>query len=263
MDLIPKNKNKLGDKLEPNRLFVFGQSKVGKTTALANLPNNLIIDFEEGTKYLESYAINVNKYLKESENGSLMTPIGVVRNVFKELKAGEHNFRTVTFDTADYLELYMGHEVERQNGVDDYRDMEYGKGYAALRDAIIKMLDTFTDAGFNVVVIAHRKKSIIGESGKEINVQDVDLTGKLKNFMFGWADAIGYMHRIVDEQNPNLVSTALNFKSDVMEALEAGCRIPHLANRSVPIITMDIEKNKIVNNNWKEIFPSIATAKAA
>jgi hypothetical protein len=126
-----------------------------------------------------------------------------------------------------------------------------------VRDSIIKMLDAFTAIGLNVIVIAHRKKTVVGETGREVTMMDVDLTGKLRSFMFSWADAIAYFHRTVDEEKPNIVTTALNFKSSNQELLESGCRIPRLANKSVNLIAYDTEKSEVISNNWKEIFPSL------
>lgn len=52
---------------DPKYLILFGLPKVGKTTALAQLPNNLILDFENGSKYVDAlkYRVNSLKELKE------------------------------------------------------------------------------------------------------------------------------------------------------------------------------------------------------
>ena len=252
MSLLPTEQVKAPEKLEPSKLLIYGQSKVGKTTALSMLPNNLIIDFESGTSYLDGgYVIDVNKAVKEGEG---QTPLNIVRQLHAELGTKEHNFKFITFDTADWLEQYMGEEVAKMAGEKHYTDIEYGKGYALVRDRIIDMVSAFEQIGLNIIIIAHRKKTTTGESGKEVEVRDVDLTGKLKNFMFSWADAIGYMHRMKEEDDAFL-STALSFKTDVLESLEGGCRIRDLQNQTVRLVTYNYAKSKFVYNNWKEIYP--------
>jgi GTPase SAR1 family protein len=160
MTLLPKEKSTVDKNASPGRLFIYGPSKCGKTTALSRLPENLIVDLEEGSRYLECFAVNIVKQLREDPNGKMKTPIGLIRLLLKELTEQQpKQFKSITFDTADWLEIFMGREIERQEGVSDYRDLEYGKGYSMVRDSIIKMLDAFTAIGLNVIVIAHRKKT--------------------------------------------------------------------------------------------------------
>ena len=44
----------------PKNLIMFGLPKVGKTTALAQLPDCLIVDLENGTDYIEGYTVKAN-----------------------------------------------------------------------------------------------------------------------------------------------------------------------------------------------------------
>lgn len=251
MTLLPSKPTGKDAQLEPSRLVLYGQSKVGKTTAVSMIPNNLIVDLEHGTKYIEgAYVIDVVNKSKETDK----TELEVLGELFAELAEGKHQFKFITFDTIDWLEQLFGRQVAEMYGVDHYADLEYGKGYQLLRDKLIQFLQAFERIGLNVIVIAHRKKSIIGEADKEVVAKDVDLTGKLKNFLFAWADAIGYMHRI-QEEKPEFTSTALSFKTDILESLEGGCRLNHLQSKTVRLITFNTQLGQFVYTNWEEIFP--------
>jgi replication-associated recombination protein RarA len=48
---VPSNQN-------PRRMILFGKPKTGKTTALAGLDNLLILDTEDGVKYLSCFAVS-------------------------------------------------------------------------------------------------------------------------------------------------------------------------------------------------------------
>jgi hypothetical protein len=221
----------------PTRLLIYGQSKVGKTTQATRLKNNLILDLESGTSYVTGgYIVDVKQEAKQSKKD----PLNIIREVYAELVKGGHQFKYVTFDTVDNLEVMIGDEIARENGVDHYTDMAYGKGYALVKDGVLKMLDSFHALGLIVIVIGHRKKSISGEEGKEVKVVDFDLSGKLKNALFAWADAIGYMHRVRVDTNLDI---ALSFRTDEFETLEGGCRIPGLHNQTIAPLT------------WDKIFP--------
>ena len=45
---------------DPKYLIVFGKSKVGKSTALSHLNNNLIIDLEGGYKYIDALKVDAH-----------------------------------------------------------------------------------------------------------------------------------------------------------------------------------------------------------
>ena len=46
--------------INPKTLIVYSKPKVGKTTLFANLKNNLIIDIENGSDYLDALKIKAN-----------------------------------------------------------------------------------------------------------------------------------------------------------------------------------------------------------
>ena len=52
---------------DPKNLIIFGLAKAGKTTSLAQLPNNLILDLEEGSDYVQALKIKASsvKEIKE------------------------------------------------------------------------------------------------------------------------------------------------------------------------------------------------------
>ena len=83
-----------------------------------------------------------------------------------------------------------------------------------------------------------------------VNVLDVDLTGKLKNYLFAWSDAIGYMSRAQEKEGS---VTYLSFENSSMEYMEGGCRLKRLEGKKVKLITQD-KSGKVIENNWKEIF---------
>ena len=53
----------------PKNLIIFSKPKVGKTTLLAQLPDNLILDFEEGSDYVDAMKIKVDSISKLKEIG--------------------------------------------------------------------------------------------------------------------------------------------------------------------------------------------------
>jgi len=234
-----------------DRLLIYGQSKVGKTTCTSLLKHAIVIDMEDGTKFLKCNKIDILSMMKDATGMyALRSAYTYLQKNFTGQATKEFPYDTIVLDTIDLIELWAGQEVAEENDEDYYTDIPYGAGYAMLRDKIIKLLDSFVSLGLKVIVIAHRKKNIIGEKDNMINVRDVELTGKLKNYLFAWADAIGYMSRKYDGE---LSKTILSFKNEETEYLEGGCRLKQLEGQDIELITMD-KKREVIANNWSKIF---------
>ena len=69
---------------DPKYLILFGLPKVGKTTVLSTLENNLILDFEQGTTYIDALKIEIStlKDLKETIKAIKDAGISVLIGVF-------------------------------------------------------------------------------------------------------------------------------------------------------------------------------------
>ena len=206
----------------PRMLTLFGQSKVGKTTTLAQLDNCLIIDTEQGTDMVEAMKVNVT---------NLQEFMGVV----KALKESSHQYDYIALDTIDNIVLWMEDFVCKSEGVKTIGDLDFGKGYAMVRDNVMKILGQLKPLGSKgLILIGHRKKTLIAnETDIKVNTSSLDLSGKLKNFIMADSDAIGYVFR--DAEGVLKVS----FMAD--DETEAGARCEHL-------------RGAVVDFTWDNIY---------
>ena len=81
---LPKEKTVV-EQVNPRRLFIFSHTKVGKTTLASMLPNNLIIDLEDGTNYISGLAVNIKEIAGRTGTDEL-TVLGQVAKKLKEAK---------------------------------------------------------------------------------------------------------------------------------------------------------------------------------
>lgn len=193
----------------PRMLTLFGQSKVGKTTTLAQLDNCLIIDTEQGTDMVDAMKVNVSN-LQE-----FMATV-------KALKESTHTYDYIALDTIDNIVLWMEDFVCKSEGVKTIGDLDFGKGYAMVRDNVMKILGQLKPLGAKgLILIGHRKKTLIAnETDIKVNTSSLDLSGKLKNFIMADSDAIGYVFRDADG------ALKVSFMAD--DETEAGARCEHL-----------------------------------
>lgn len=192
----------------PRLLTLFGQSKVGKTTTLAKLDNCLIIDTEQGTDMVDAMKVNVNN-LQE------------FMAVLKAIKSNPAQYDYIAVDTLDNIVHWMEEFVCQSEGVKTIGDLDFGKGYAIVRDNVMKIISQLKPlATKGIILVGHRKKTLIAtDTDIKVNTSSLDLSGKLKNFIMADSDAIGYVFR--DEEG-----LKVSFQAD--NETEAGARCEHL-----------------------------------
>ena len=244
MGLIPKEKTKRKTD-NPKNLIMFGLPKVGKTTLLSMLPKCLIVDFEDGTDYVESYAVKISNYKQ-------------LFALAKELKETPGQFDFIAFDTTTALEdialpyankLYrdtvMGKNFDEGENV---LKLPNGAGYQYLREAMQKMIGWFEKTIPNVILVGHVKDKSLNENGTELNVKDLDLTGKIGRILSAASDAICYIYR--DTETGNVMA---NFGDG--SSVLCGSRIAQLSGKTI-LLSEKLEDNTI-KTYWENIYPSL------
>ena len=244
MGLIPKEKIKRKTD-NPKNLIMFGLPKVGKTTLLSMLPKCLIVDFEDGTDYVESYAVKISNYKQ-------------LFALAKELKETPGQFEFIAFDTTTALEdialpyankLYrdtvMGKNFDEGENV---LKLPKGAGYQYLREAMQKMIGWFEKTVPNIILVGHVKDKSLNENGTELNVKDLDLTGKIGRILSAASDAICYIYR--DTETGNVMA---NFGDG--SSVLCGSRISQLSGKTI-LLSEKLEDDTI-KTYWENIYPSL------
>jgi len=205
----------------PKVMLLYGAPKVGKTTALSQLEDCLIIDTEGGANMVDGYIMEANN--RED-----------LINILKEAKEG-HDYKYVAIDTIDKVATWAEHTVCQEESVSAVQDLAFGKGFGLVREKVLNTVDALKSIFPHVIIIGHRKWArAVVDSKAIVEPESLDLTGKLKNMLMADCDAIGYVYR--DDEKGDLM---VSFKSN--ESLEAGSRSPHL-------------KGKEMKLNWKSIY---------
>jgi len=74
-------------RVNPKKLIIYSKPKAGKSTLVAELPNALHLDLEEGLNFISSQKIDVIKEAREQKKD----PIAVLSEIGKKIKeAGKH-----------------------------------------------------------------------------------------------------------------------------------------------------------------------------
>lgn len=212
---------------DPRLLVIYGEPKIGKTTALSTLESTLIVDTHHGTEYLTALKVNINS-LDELEQ---------LKNM---LVAKNKPYKRVAIDVINTVEDWCEFAARKQFKAttlgknfsmgDNILDLPQGAGYKWLRNVFHQQLTVISQMADQIVLVSHIKDKYL-DGGKTIEgtkltdivtSKGLDLTGKIANILCSVANAIGYMYR---EREKLMIS----FQTDATVSVGSHCK--HLAGQ--------------------------------
>ena len=231
----------------PKFLVLIGREKVGKTSALAQLDNNLIIDLEGGSTFVDAMTIQCRTISDLGEAASAIRA--------KNKEVGHNFYKHITIDNATSLEeiclgyaatLYRQQPIGKNWTGTDVRTLPQGSGYYYLRTAVLKVIDMFKELCDEFILVGHIKDTIVDDpaTGEELTERSLDLVGKLAGMVCRRCDGVGYMYRSGNEVH-------IKFKADKNIAM--GCRSEHLKNKDIVISEMNDETG-VLTTHWDRIY---------
>lgn len=262
----------------PKRLVFFGKPKIGKTTLLSQLPGCLILDLENGTDHLEALKLKVVGLMPPANENPAMTKARKEAKIPKyyltevsdliqdhrKANKGEYPYQYIAIDTITELEewcvdhattMYMNSiqgkgfnrdmmgQLLPKDKQETVLSLPNGAGYRWLRDSFTYWLSYIDKMAPNIILVGHVREKSVTKEGKEVNVNDLDLTGKISSITAAASDAIAFIYRSGNK-------TYLNFAAkDVV----CGSRCAHLKGKDILIMEEDPKTQKI-QDYWKEIY---------
>ena len=209
----------------PRLMILFGFPKSGKSSAVASLDDNLIIDLEDGYRALDVMSVNAS---------NIQDIFSIKEAIQKKMaeKKGSYPYRFITIDNATRLEemalvyaaaLYRKSSVGVNWGMKrdkdgnlirvnnkpvpdpkaDVRTLPNGAGYLYLRQALKETINMFKPLCETLILVCHVKDKQIQMNNAESTELVVDLAGKLGDIICGEADAVGFVYR---EANKTIIS---------------------------------------------------------
>lgn len=227
----------------PRFLIIFGKPKSGKTTIVSELENNLIIDLEGGSQFLDALSVQARNVADLGEIAA------AIRQKNKECNG--FFYKHITIDNATRLEeMTLSYALTLYNQTPmgksyrgDVRMLPNGAGWFYIRQAVRKVIDMFRELCEEFILVGHTKDKLVNKEGEELSEMQLDLAGRLSDIICGEADAIGYVYR---KKNQTLIS----FQGGENNIVEA--RAPHLRGKTVVIAESD-ESGKITTD-WNKVY---------
>lgn len=179
----------------PRFLIIFGKPKSGKTTIVSELENNLIIDLEGGSQFLDALSVQARNVADLGEIAA------AIRQKNKECNG--FFYKHITIDNATRLEeMTLSYALTLYNQTPmgksyrgDVRMLPNGAGWFYIRQAVRKVIDMFRELCEEFILVGHTKDKLVNKEGEELSEMQLDLAGRLSDIICGEADAIGYVYR--------------------------------------------------------------------
>lgn len=165
------------------KVLIYGQHGIGKTTLAAQLPGAVLIDVEGGSGH-----VDCTRYPRPTTWQELRY---MVADALKRLQPGS----TLVIDSADWAERLATEHVCRERNVESIEGIGYGKGYVYIADEfkrLLRGLDMLIDKGVNVALVAH---DTIGKFDRpdeqsSYSVYGLKLSKHIAPLVKEWADAV-------------------------------------------------------------------------
>lgn len=245
----------------PSFIVLYGKPKQGKSTIMASLEDNLIIDLEDGYKGLSAFIINASK------TSEILEVQRLIKEKYKQ--DGKKPYRFITIDNATRLEelaipyaarLYQNTPMGKNFDLSkDVRNLPNGSGYLYIRQAIDNLILPFRSLCDTLILVGHAKSTQVNKRGETLDEMSFDLVGKSSSIIQGMADAVGYIYRDKEvreekDENGKDISvtydiTYISFEAENNTINESRC--PHLKGKKIPVI---ITKNGITTIDTSKLF---------
>lgn len=172
-----------GRQEKPLRVLLYGVEGIGKSTFAANAPAPIFIGAEDGTSHLDVERFPMPQTWAE------------VFEAIRVLATETHGFKSVAFDTADWLEPLVWAHICARDGKKDVEDYGFGKGYVAALDEwrrFLAALEKLREAkGMHVLLLAHSWiKPFKNPEGDDFDRYELKLHNKAGGLMKEWSDVV-------------------------------------------------------------------------
>lgn len=193
---LPTEKSRPDISLSNYTTLLYGAPKRGKSTFAAGFPDALFLDCEQGLRALEVYRASIGSWQQLLETA-------------REIRSGEHQFKTIVIDTVDVAFGYCTKHVLKELNISHESDAEFGKGWAMVSAEFMRVLRGLAQLPYGLVLISHAKeveiKTRTGKSKKVVTT----LPERIAKQVTGMADLFLYVDIDAEDTDRGVVERSV------------------------------------------------------
>ena len=181
---------------EDLRLYITGPIGEGKSTFISSIPDNLILDFEDGANAIprgRAARVHIHNYDHLEQ---------VLKKLEEDGTAGKRPFRRVTIDTSDEWVNLVESQLNKEKSIEDVTDFgSKGHGWALIRNRCWAVIRRLENAGYTWCIVGHLTERNVTDpvSRKEITVIRPLVFSSLSKQMARNCDMYGNVYAMTQE----------------------------------------------------------------
>lgn len=246
-----------------DKTLIVSVPKIGKTQNLLQMPGNLVLDLQGGTKGYTGLKMDVKNYARDNRISVYKSFKLHIAEMKESMKGRRYNFITIEMlkefeRIAGVKGLYYYNQTVKDDAQrSDIFEIPYGRGYELLREVTEEFYDLLRPfVKYGVIWTAHAVPAALqaADDSSSISHMDLDMAGKKNKIWFtGFMDNTAVMYQEREEKDG--VTTYTNYLDFIKDEvhLYSGSRDKHLAGRRFKISKRVGENTPQVR--WDVIFP--------
>lgn len=227
---LPTQKTTPSANLYDYAILLYGETKVGKSTLLSGIDDNLFLNTSGALGGLECYNVPIPSWTDFLYIGA-------------EIIKGDHRFKVITIDTIDRLHKMCQDYMMDKLGIKHPSEMEWGKGWELVKIEFMRPIMKLVLSKYGIVFISWAKSAEIKTRTQKINKWIPTMSDSLYNIISPLSDIILF-YDIVEGKDG---TEQRILRTDAAETWVAGDRTGRLAAYG------DIELDPLPANNWTKV----------
>ncbi len=177
MRMLPKDKTGPKSNLADLSALLYGPTKAGKSSMLAQAEDALFLATEPGLNHLEVYQTPINAW------EDMLTACA-------EIASGQHPFKTIVLDTVDHAYRLCVEYVNKKHKVEHESDLGFGKGYALINNEFYRVLNKLAMLPYGLFLISHSQEREIETRTGKVTKTVPTLPDKARKAVLGLVDLV-------------------------------------------------------------------------
>lgn len=214
MPMLPTERSAPKADIASEKILIYGSPKIGKSTFCSQADGAVFLATEPGLGHLDVYQVPVPGW------PTLCSALG-------ELAAGGHPYRTIVIDTVDNAWRFAEEFIRGKFGVDYEGDMEWGKGFAMIRNEFTRVLTKIAMMPYGLILTSHATQIDVETRTGKIKRAVPTIPERARKLIMGMADMILYADQVTEKEGGQLVERRI-IRTKPSQFWEAGDRTGRL-----------------------------------
>lgn len=169
------------------RVFIYSNEGLGKSTLAASAPKPIFIDIEDGLSEIDTSSFGI------------CSTFDMVMEQLRYLYKTKTEFETIVIDSIDACERLMYKKVCQEHNIQSISDIPYGGGFSKAAEKLNSLVAAFDairkNQNMRIIILGHSQiKTVQNLLGNDYDSYMPNIRDKHCDLLKAWCDIVGYLH---------------------------------------------------------------------